>query len=52
MTNRINWDKDMIISEIEKLKSEGCPLNASYVMNNNSKLYGRQESTLIHGKMP
>ena len=40
MTNRINWDKDMIISEIEKMKSEGFPLNASYVMNNNSKLYG------------
>lgn len=40
MTNRISWNKDLIVSEIKKMKSEGFPLNASYVMNNNSKLYG------------
>lgn len=40
MNNRTKWDKDMILVEIKRLYAEGMPLNASYIMSNNSKLYG------------
>ena len=41
MTNkRTRWTKDLVVETIKQLKHEGTPLHASFVMANNSKLYG------------
>lgn len=40
MEMRTRWDRDLVVKEIKKLHEEGTPLNASYIMSNNSKLYG------------
>lgn len=40
MKTRTRWTKELVVEEILKLKQEGVSLNASYIMEQNSKLYG------------
>lgn len=37
---RMRWSKELVVEEIKNLHEAGVSLNASYVMENNSKLYG------------
>lgn len=40
ITTRIRWSRELVLEEIKKMQQEGTPLNASYIMKTNSRLYG------------
>lgn len=40
ITTRIRWSRELVLAEIKKMKADGIPLNASYIMKTNSRLYG------------
>lgn len=40
IATRIRWSRELVLEEIKEMKAGGTPLNASYIMKTNSRLYG------------